>query len=132
MPRSRCRTSHEGDMRRVILESPYAGNVARNARYARACLRDSLLRGEAPIASHLLYIQDGVLLRDEVSEERSHGIEAGLAWRDAAETSVVYEDFGISSGMNYGIDAARKAGRAVDFRSLPADVLKQIKAEFPD
>ena len=35
-------------LRLVVLESPYAGDVARNVRYARACLRDSLLRGEAP------------------------------------------------------------------------------------
>ena len=34
-------------MRLVILESPYAGDIERNVAYARACLRDSLLRGEA-------------------------------------------------------------------------------------
>ena len=32
--------------------------------YARACLRDSLLRGEAPIASHLLYTQPVASLDD--------------------------------------------------------------------
>ena len=48
-------------MKLVILESPFAGDVKRNTAYARAALRDSLLRGEAPIASHLLYTQDGVL-----------------------------------------------------------------------
>ena len=48
-------------MRRVIIESPYAGFVKRNEDYARECLRDSLMRGEAPIASHLLYTQPGVL-----------------------------------------------------------------------
>lgn len=42
-------------MRRVILESPYAGEVKLNAAYAQLCMRDSLLRGEAPIASHLMY-----------------------------------------------------------------------------
>ncbi len=59
-------------MRRVIIESPYAGDVETNVRYARACVRDSLLHGEAPIASHLLYTQEGVL-RDEVPEERRWG-----------------------------------------------------------
>lgn len=44
-------------MRLVILESPYAGNIEKNVAYARACVRDSLSRGEAPIASHLLYTQ---------------------------------------------------------------------------
>jgi hypothetical protein len=36
------------------LESPYAGNVEENVAYARAAVRDSLLRGESPIASQLL------------------------------------------------------------------------------
>lgn len=48
-------------MRRVILESPFAGHVESNIEYARACIRDSLLRGEAPLASHLLYTQPGIL-----------------------------------------------------------------------
>lgn len=118
-------------MRRVILESPFAGQIERNVRYARACLRDSLLRGEAPIASHLLYTQPGVL-DDDVPEERKQGIDAGLAWREAAEASVVYQDFGISSGMRYGIKAAEAAGRPVEFRSLPAEVLAPIKTEFAE
>jgi hypothetical protein len=42
------------------------------------------LRGEAPIASHLLYTQPGVL-NDGVPAERAHGIEAGLAWLRAAD-----------------------------------------------
>lgn len=42
-------------MRRVIVESPYAGDVIRNVEYARAAMRDCLQRGEAPFASHLLY-----------------------------------------------------------------------------
>ena len=42
-------------MRRVIVESPYAGDVERNIAYVRAAMRDCLMRGEAPLASHLLY-----------------------------------------------------------------------------
>jgi len=34
-----------------------------------------------------------------VPAERKLGIDAGLAWRDVAEASVVYVDRGISSGM---------------------------------
>lgn len=41
-------------MKLVILESPYAGDVCRNVDYARQCLRDCLLRGESPIASHFV------------------------------------------------------------------------------
>jgi len=42
-------------MKKVIIESPYAGNIEQNIKYRlRACLKDSLTRGEAPLASHLL------------------------------------------------------------------------------
>lgn len=102
----------------VILESPYAGDVERNVRYARACLRDCLLRGEAPYASHLLYTQPGVL-DDSVLAERALGIEAGFAFRPAAAMTVVYTDLGISHGMRLGVDDAVRFGRLVEYRTLP-------------
>lgn len=73
--------------------------------------------GEAPIASHLLYTQPGVL-RDEIPDERQRGISAGLAWLRVAEAVVVYTDRGISVGMNQGIEAAISAGVSVEFREL--------------
>lgn len=110
-------------MRLVIIESPYAGDVDANTEYARACIRDSLSRGEAPIASHLLYTQPGIL-RDEVAEERQWGIDAGLAWRRVAEASVVYTDRGISKGMEYGIKAAESAGVPIEYRAIRGDSWK--------
>lgn len=104
-------------MRRVILESPYAGNVEENVAYARACLRDSLKRGEAPIASHLLYTQPGVL-DDDVPAERELGIQAGLSWGHEAEATVVYTDRGVSTGMHYGIARAVKEQRPIEYRML--------------
>lgn len=104
-------------MRLVIIESPYAGDVEANVEYARKCVRDSLARGEAPIASHLLYTQPGIL-DDNIASERQWGIDAGLAWRRVAEASVVYTDRGISKGMNYGIDEAIRAGVPVEYRSI--------------
>lgn len=84
--------------RLVILESPYAGNVDRNVAYARAAMADCLRRGEAPIASHLLYTQPGVL-DDDIPGERALGIEAGLAWGRVADAAVFYVDLGWSTGM---------------------------------
>lgn len=108
-------------MRLTILESPYAAEtpegIAINVEYARACVRDSLERGEAPIASHLLYTQPGIL-RDEIAAERQWSIDAGLAWRSVAQASVVYTDLGITRGMEYGIKAAEEAGIPVEYRSL--------------
>ena len=107
-------------MKRVILESPYAGNIWQrflNRRYARRCIRHSLSLGEAPIASHLLYTQPGIL-NDNDADERQWGIDAGLAWKAVADASVVYTDRGISRGMHYGIKAAKEAGIPVVMRSM--------------
>jgi len=112
-------------MRLVIIESPYAGDVERNVRYARLCVRDSLLRGEAPIASHLLYTQGGIL-DDAVPNERAQGINAGLAWGKRADATVVYDDLGISAGMRLGIDAAHFAGRVVEWRKLPQYLIDEM------
>lgn len=108
-------------MRRIILESPFAGINQRirdrNARYLCACLRDSLLRDEAPFASHGLYTLPGVLWDDNPTE-RARGIRAGFAWRDLADATVVYTDYGITAGMRQGIEHARKLGRAIEERRL--------------
>ena len=104
-------------MKLVIVESPYAGGVTENVAYAREALADCLRRGEAPYASHLLYTQPGVL-DDGKPEERKLGIEAGLAWGDCADATVVYTDLGISSGMEWGIRRAREAGRPVEYRKI--------------
>lgn len=101
--------------RLVVIESPYAGDVDRNTRYLRACMRDSLARGEAPFASHMLYT--GVL-DDQAQDERDLGIACGLAWGRWASASIVYEDFGISGGMKIGIERATSEGRVVEYRRL--------------
>ena len=106
-------------MRRVILESPFSApsfwGRFLNKRYARKCMRDSCMRGEAPMVSHLLYTQ---CLNDSDVRERHIGIEAGLAWGPASNATVVYTDRGISAGMRIGIERAHAEGRPVAYRSL--------------
>ncbi|MBD3762627.1 hypothetical protein [Rhizorhabdus sp.] len=104
-------------MKLVILESPYAGEVERNVAYARAALADCLRRGEAPIASHLLYTQPGVL-DDDKPEERALGIEAGLQWGRVAEAAVFYDDLGWSRGMLAAKERHLAEGRPLEVRSL--------------
>lgn len=107
-------------MRLVILESPFRNKdpkvQARNVRYAKAAMLDSLQRGESPLASHLLW--PGIL-DDASPEERAAGIAAGLAWVRAAACTVVYTDFGISEGMQAGIFRAIQEGLRVERRSIP-------------
>lgn len=112
----------------VVVESPFAGKgsnwlvrrwrEARNKRYARAAVRDCILRGEAPTCSHLLYTQHGIL-RDGDALERRLGINVGHEFTRVATRVVVYTDLGISRGMEEGIMAARARGVPIQNRSLP-------------
>lgn len=115
-------------MRRVWIESPYAGDIAANVEYARACVRDCLKRGEAPIASHLLFTQPGIL-RDEIPDERRLGMEAGFAWNAHAEACVVYTDRGISRGMRAGMDVAEQFGVPIEERKLEERIYTKADAE---
>lgn len=120
-------------MNLVIIESPFKGRANHawwpfslivawldrlaNVRYARRCLRDSLMRCEQPFASHLLYTQRGVL-RDDNTYERAQGIAAGFAWGRHARLVAVYLDRGYTPGMIAGIRRARQAGQPVEYRML--------------
>lgn len=104
-------------MRRVVVESPFAGDIEANLTYARACIRDCLMRGEAPFASHLLYTQQGVL-DDGIEVERIYGINAGHAWMHGAQAVVVYTDRGTSKGMQQGIRSAEINKVPVEYRTL--------------
>lgn len=102
-------------MKMVILESPLAGNVEENLKYAREAMLDCLKRDESPMVSHLLYTQ---VLDDTVPREREQGIAAGLAWLPAVDYTVVYTDLGISPGMARGIKSAILRGVPVEYRKI--------------
>ena len=119
-------------MRKVIIESPYAGKdfhhgprwlrkiikwVSRqkNIKYARECLKNSLKRNEAPLLFHLLYTQ---VLDDNKPNERYLGMHAGFEWTKMADAVILYKDRGISSGMKEGRTKARKAGIEIEHRKI--------------
>ena len=105
-------------MRRVIVESPYAGDIDRNLAYVRAAMKDCLLRGEAPFASHALYTQPGVL-DDTKAPQRALGLAAGFSWRDTADTTVFYTDLGYSPGMLAARIDCEARGLPFETRSIP-------------
>ena len=106
----------------TVIESPFSApnidELVRNVQYTMLAVRDSLSRGEAPYASHLFYTQ---MLDDNDSDERQLGMDAGLTICQHADQTAVYLDLGASRGMEYGIETARKAGRAIIERSLFPD-----------
>lgn len=102
-------------MRLVIIESPFTGEVGKNVEYAKLAMLDSLNRGEAPIASHLLYTQ---MLDDNIPEHRTLGIGAGLAWRKVCELPVFYVDRGWSGGMLAAKEVYENEGIEYEIRSI--------------
>lgn len=121
--------------RLVILETPYAPSKTEpegrrrdfdffcRKMYLRLALYDSLSRGESPFASHGLYT---LALDDADADDRSEGITAGLAWGKVSDATVVYEDLGVSSGMQLGIEDAEDDGREVERRMLLDDPAARI------
>ena len=101
----------------IILESPYAGDVSRNVHYARRAMRDSILRGEAPFASHLLYTQPGIL-NDKLEFERTLGINLGYSFWKNADRMVVYIDYGISPGMKKAVELWSVRGIPIEYRKI--------------
>lgn len=99
----------------VTIESPFAGNVEFNREYAKLAMKDSLLRGESPFLSHLLYTQ---VLDDDNPDQRLAGIEAGLEFQKVADLVAVYVDLGVSSGMKVAIERAVANGVPIQYRHL--------------
>ena len=102
-------------MKFVVLESPYAGDTPSNITYARLALRDSIARGEAPFASHLLYTQ---VLNDAEYAQRLRGISLNLEFIIRCDRLVVYTDRGISVGMQLAIDHAKLLGKEIVYREI--------------
>jgi len=84
----------------VIIESPWRGakNISIAKEYLRACIRDSLFRGEVPWASHAMLCWTEALLDEEV-EQREEGIQINFQMIERADLIAFYVDKGLSKGM---------------------------------
>ena len=132
----------ELDRRTTLILSPYRGkpaayavddlnmqddwsrrrNTEANVEYAIECCKDSVARGEAPFASHLLYPQ---FLDDNDPEQRKIGLTCERAWIEAAVSNgkqllvAIYVDRGISDGMQETLEFLINDDLAhVEFRKL--------------
>lgn len=103
---------------KVVVESPYSGDIKRNVDYAIQCMHDSLRRGEAPFLSHLLYTRELEGHVEDKPRKRAESMDAAFQWTDVCDYVVVYTDYGISEGMTEGIARAMKAKKVVSFRQL--------------
>lgn len=93
----------------TIISLPDTGNRM----YITECIRDSLLRGEAPIINRFLY---NFASDPTVPEELEHSLQAGLSWGRCASSTVVYTDYGVTSNMEQDIQDALVQRRPVVYR----------------
>lgn len=105
----------------VFIASPFSSLGSPNGRsinliYAKACLLDSLAKGECPLLPHLTFPE---LFDDDIDEERTLGIRLGCYWLAKAHQLLVYTDLGISAGMKEEIECASRCGVPITFRSIP-------------
>lgn len=114
-------------MIRVCVESPLRSDVARNALYAKCCMLDCLLRGEAPYLGHLLY---PLVLDDTVPNARELGIAAHLAWMSAAELIAIYTDLTITDGMTQAVQLAAELRIPHAHRTLGPDWATRLGARI--
>jgi hypothetical protein len=112
-------------MKRVIVESPYAGDVQANEEYLKQCLYDCVRRGECPFASHAFF---PFFLHEQDPKERQMGIELGYVFWDQAHAVVFYIDRGISPGMEKALSKALELGIPIERRRLNGST-KRLTAE---
>ena len=114
-------------MQRVVIESPYKGDIPLNEIYGELCMHDCLINhNETPYASHLLYTRSYVL-RDHIAEERRLGIKAGFYWRDVSDKTVFYTDLGMTDGMVLGVEDCKKKHRKYEVRRLPDNLWERLE-----
>ena len=113
-------------MKRVVIESPYAGHIVMNEIYGELCMHDCLVNyNETPYASHLLYTRKWVL-RDDHPEERKLGIDAGFYWRKVAEQTNFYVDLGTTQGMELGMNDCIDKKNLFNIRHLPDELWERF------
>ena len=102
-------------MKLVVIESPYAGDVAANLAYLDRCVLDCLKRGESPYASHRMLT---TALDDMDPIQRAQGIEAGMAFAARVDSRIFYVDLQWSAGMLSAADYYRHRGLKFEVRRL--------------
>ena len=112
-------------MKRVVVESPYAGDVEANEAYIAFAMLWCFMQGLAPFASHQSYT---LILDDDDKDQRKLGMRAGFAWGQAAEERVVFVDRGVSSGMITGMREAVKLGQPIKYAFIEPWIRRQLDA----
>jgi hypothetical protein len=102
-------------MKTCIIESPYAGDLVRNAFYLQRAIRHCIFElNLSPYASHQMLT---TALDDNSFHEREIGIYAGLRWAHYADRRIFFLDYGMSRGM-------QAAEKYYTFHNLPYEYVR--------
>lgn len=110
----------------VVVESPWRGLAnkrlpdpyAKSKHYLRQCLRDCLVRGEIPWASHAVLAWTRALYEED-ADQRAEGIQVCKDMiQHHAQKVVLYVDFGITTGMHEALIWARMHGKPTEERRI--------------
>ncbi len=112
-------------MKRVVIESPYAGDEEANKVYRQVVICHSIKQWEAPFASHQMYTD---ALNDDDLYQRLIGCGAGYTWMKIADLVAFYMDRGFSSGMKSALYKAVDYSLPIQFRWINGPV----PATWPD
>lgn len=105
--------------RAVVLVTPFAAEdyskAAAVQRYGNRCVKDSLGRGESPLASHLFYYE---VLNVKNPIERDIGLLSQLTWMRHCDMVAVYIDFGVTKAMEVAINTAQLSHKKIEYRTI--------------
>lgn len=101
-------------MEPIVIESPYRelGKKRINKAYLKRCILDCIARGETPYASHRMLTD---ALDDNIPEQRTVGLMAGIAMARVLRNVAFYVDLGWSEGM-------LEARAAYDEAAIPYEI----------
>lgn len=102
-------------MKRIMILSPYSGDIERNMRYLQRCIWHVIQERHAPFAPHYIYPS---FMDDTNSLQRDIGIAMGLLWGSVSDELWLFQDYGISDGM-----ATEVGHYQIDHPSIPLNVI---------
>jgi hypothetical protein len=115
----------------VVLESPYSGDIPLHVVYGQRVMTDSRSRGEIVIMPHMLWTQHHLAPHsyvddwDEKYEVPNGGREVSLeqikVLRERADKVIFYTDYGMSSGMQHGLDHCKERNIPYEMRTIGKD-----------
>lgn len=103
----------------VLIVSPFVqedpANASKMMRYAERATRDSLLKNEAPLATHVFYPS---VISTKNPIERDTGLQSQLSWVKGCDVVAAYIDFGITPAMQVVLNQAILKSKRIEYRTI--------------